>query len=62
MKFRAQSLYHEYVQQDVVGIEHEARHSCPEREAARLPNPGQWVSASRCYGGAFRMHAGRFGA
>ncbi len=41
MEFGAQSLDHEHVQQDIVGIEHEAGHGRPKRVAALFGDPSK---------------------
>src|ERR1700677_800975 len=51
MKFGAQRLEHEDVLYDVVGIEREACHRRPERQAARLGNPGECAAAGSGRGG-----------
>ena len=51
MKFGAQRLDDEDIQQDVVRIEYKARHGRPERQAARLGNPGECAAAGNGRGG-----------
>ena len=60
MKFGAQRLDHEDVEENVVGIENEAGHGRPKSEAALLGDPGERAWPDNRRGGLCGVRQGRF--